>query len=191
MKGTVARGKGKQDLRNKEFLKNDDKNRAENLMVVDLVRNDLGRIAAPSATVETPRLFHVDAYPQLWQMISEVTVKTSSRLPEIFGALFPSPSVTGAPKFRACQAIHEFEMHPRGIYCGAVGFIAPANHARFSTAIRTGVVDKKKHEWRYSVGSGITVASTAAAEYEECLLKGKVLGDFAKNLFADQGASIA
>ncbi len=150
------------------------KNRAENVMIVDLIRNDLGRLAPPGG-VRVESLFDIEAYPSLWQMTSTVSAEpVEADLLTIFRALFPCGSVTGAPKIRAMQIIDELENSPRGLYCGALGWIAPDGDFRFSVPIRTLEIDRDGH-FRCGIGSGIVADSEPAAEWEECLLKGRFL----------------
>jgi para-aminobenzoate synthetase/4-amino-4-deoxychorismate lyase len=138
MKGTAPRGKTlEEDLLLAEQLRRDSKNRAENLMIVDLLRNDLGRIAA-TGSVKVPEIFTIEKYQTLLQMTSTVTATLSPEVSyyEIFRSLFPCGSVTGAPKIRAMQIIHELETEPRGIYTGAIGYFAPDAQAVFNVPIR-------------------------------------------------------
>lgn len=148
----------------------DVKSRAENLMIVDLLRNDLSRLCEPGS-VKVPELFAIEDYPTLVQMTSQVTgeLRDGVNWSEIFHALFPCGSVTGAPKIRAMEIIHDLESGPRGAYCGAVGYIAPDGDAAFSVAIRTAVLDAG--QLRYDVGSGVVLDSDGPDEYRECLLK--------------------
>ena len=151
-----------------------DKNRAENVMIVDLIRNDLGRLAPPGG-VRVDSLFDIEAYPSLWQMTSTVSAEpVEADLLSIFRALFPCGSVTGAPKIRAMQIIDELETAPRGLYCGALGWIAPDGDFRFSVPIRTLEIEADGR-FRCGIGSGIVADSEPAAEWEECLLKGRFL----------------
>ncbi len=175
MKGTACRGRDvREDARIAAWLANDQKNRAENVMIVDLLRNDLGRICRPG-TIRTSELFRVERYPDLFQMISTVhgQLMPGTSWYEIFRSLFPCGSITGAPKIRAMQIIRELEAIPRGIGCGVIGFIAPGGEAAFSVAIRTMALRGEELEMR--VGSGITYDSDAGAEYAECLLKAAFL----------------
>ncbi|MFH1277823.1 MAG: aminodeoxychorismate synthase component I [Candidatus Eisenbacteria bacterium] len=175
MKGTAPRGlTTEEDEARAEGLRSSAKERAENLMIVDMIRNDLGRIAE-TGSVETSRLFDTERYPTVWQMTSTVRARTDAPLPEIFRALFPCASVTGAPKARTMSIIAALEDSPRGIYTGAVGFVAPDRRASFSVAIRTVVVDRERRAAEYGVGGGVLWESTAEGEYDECLLKAKVL----------------
>jgi len=175
MKGTRPRGRwAAEDAEQATALAESEKDRAENLMIVDMVRNDLGRIAR-GGTVRVERLFEVERYETVWQMTSTVRAKTAASVPEIFAALFPAASVTGAPKIETMKIIHALEHAPRGVYCGAVGWWAPGRQAHFRVGIRTAVVDRAHSTARYSVGSGITWDSAAEAEYQECLDKAAVL----------------
>ncbi|MBI3117176.1 MAG: bifunctional anthranilate synthase component I family protein/class IV aminotransferase [Candidatus Hydrogenedentes bacterium] len=175
MKGTRPRGRWlEEDLARAEDLRRSEKDQAENVMVVDMIRNDLGRIAEKGSVAVT-RLFEVERYETVWQMTSTVCAHTHAGLPEIFGALFPSASVTGAPKIETMKVIRELEQQPRGVYCGAVGWWGPGRRGRFSVAIRTATIDAERGSVRYPVGSGITWGSSAADEYEECLQKAALL----------------
>jgi para-aminobenzoate synthetase/4-amino-4-deoxychorismate lyase len=177
MKGTAPRGRtARQDEACARGLLASEKDRAENLMIVDMLRNDLGRVAEPGS-VKVTELFAVERYPTLLQMTSSVEARTKAGLAEILGALFPCASVTGAPKVRTMEIIAETEAGPRGIYTGAIGFVAPGRRARFNVAIRTVVVDRELREARYGVGSGVVADSSAAGEYAECLLKARILSE--------------
>ncbi len=167
MKGTAPRGLTlEDDIARAEELRSSEKNRAENVMIVDLMRNDLGRICR-TGSVKTPKLFEVERYPSLWQMTSviEGTLIEGWTIPSVIHALFPSGSVTGAPKIRAMEHIARLEDSPRGVYTGAIGFFAPGR-ARFSVAIRTAVLRGKSGIM--GVGSGITYGSSPSIEWEEC-----------------------
>jgi para-aminobenzoate synthetase/4-amino-4-deoxychorismate lyase len=175
MKGTFPRGLTRaDDLQHAERLTRCPKNRAENLMIVDMARNDLGRIAR-IGSVRVPRLFEAEWYATLWQMTSTVVACTDAPLPEIFRALFPAASITGAPKIRATHVIHALERAPRGVYTGAIGVVLPDRHAQFNVAIRTLHYDKATGQLEYGVGSGVVWDSEQVAEYEECLTKAQVL----------------
>ena len=175
MKGTTGRGRTKlEDQEQAQALKESEKNRAENVMIVDMIRNDLGRIARVG-TVKVPELFTVEKYPTLWQMTSTVTAKTSASLTEIFTALFPCASITGAPKVSTMRIISELEATRRKIYTGSIGYIAPDRKAKFNVAIRTALIDRKSQTAEYGVGGGIVWDSTSADEYDEALLKAHVL----------------
>jgi para-aminobenzoate synthetase/4-amino-4-deoxychorismate lyase len=174
MKGTVARGRTTHEDRERaEWLRNDSKNRAENLMIVDLLRNDLGRLAR-FGTVRTENMFAVERYSTLWQMTSTVTgeLRPEVGLSDIFRALFPCGSITGAPKVRAMQLLAQLEAQSRGVYTGAVGFFSPQRTV-FNVAIRTLVMNE--NEGTMGVGSGIVIDSVADQEYSECQLKAQFL----------------
>ena len=180
MKGTAPRGRTPaEDREHSRRLLASDKERAENLMIVDLLRNDLGRVAEVGSVV-VDELFTLERYPTVWQLTSQVSARTrpGTGLLELFGALFPCGSVTGAPKRRTMQLIGELEPTPRGVYCGAVGLVAPPTapvRARFSVAIRTAVVDRSTGAAVYGAGGGITWGSEAPAERAELLAKAAVL----------------
>lgn len=176
MKGTARRGRDdREDARLVEELAGDPKTRAENLMIVDLLRNDLARVAEPGS-VEVPALFEVERHPTLLQMTSTVAARRRADcgLAGLIAALFPCGSVTGAPKLRAIERIAGLEASPRGIYTGAIGHAEPGGDLCFSVAIRTLTVDRDG-EVRYGVGGGIVADSTAAAEYAEGRLKARFL----------------
>ncbi|GAA8367701.1 bifunctional anthranilate synthase component I family protein/aminotransferase class IV [Helicobacter pylori] len=172
MKGTIARSNNPLiDEKNRLFLQNDDKNRSENVMIVDLLRNDLSRLALKNS-VKVNQLFEIISLPSVYQMISEIEaqlpLKTS--LFEIFKALFPCGSVTGCPKIKTMQIIEDLEKRPRGVYCGAIGMVG-GKKALFSVPIRT--LEKRAREdfLHLGVGSGVTYKSKASKEYEESFLK--------------------
>ena len=176
MKGTAARGRwSAEDAHNREALRRSAKDRAENVMIVDMVRNDLGRIAR-SGSVRTRSLFDVEQYPTVWQLTSSVEAESTAPLTEVFRALFPSASVTGAPKVRTMQIIRDLETSPRGAYTGAAGWVGPDGTARFNVAIRTAWIDRATGRAEYGTGSGIVWDSDPAAEHAECLAKTRVLG---------------
>ncbi|MCC6696566.1 MAG: aminodeoxychorismate synthase component I [Candidatus Hydrogenedentes bacterium] len=175
MKGTAPRGRfSEEDRANANALRASIKDRAENVMIVDLLRNDMGRISR-TGSVRVESLFDVERYPTVWQMTSTIASRTDAAVPEIFAALFPSGSVTGAPKVRTMEIIRAIERVPRGVYCGAVGWWGPERRASFNVAIRTAVIDTEDSSATYFVGSGITWDSSAEAEYAECLNKAWVL----------------
>ena len=180
MKGTAARGHDPESDRERaRRLRASPKEQAENLMIVDLLRNDLSKIAL-TGSVEVPELFALERYPTVWQMTSEVTARLGAGvgLVEIFRALFPCGSVTGAPKRRSMEIIRELESGPRGVYCGAIGLVAPPSEpvrARFSVAIRTAVVDRRAGTAVYGSGGGITWDSVPAEEWAELLTKATIL----------------
>jgi para-aminobenzoate synthetase/4-amino-4-deoxychorismate lyase len=175
MKGTAPRGKNSsEDARLKTWLTMDEKQRAENLMIVDLLRNDLGRIAK-IGTVEVTDLFTVETYRSVHQMTSGITAELRGGVgfSDILKALFPCGSVTGAPKVRAMEIIRELEGEPRGIYTGAIGRVAPNGDAQFNVAIRTIMLDASRGEM--GIGSGLVSDSKVGAEFDECLLKAQFL----------------
>lgn len=177
MKGTARRGRYvEEDLRMRKELARSAKNRAENVMIVDLLRNDLGRLAKEGG-VAVPRLFTLERYPTVWQMTSTVTaeIPADTTWTEILTALFPCGSITGAPKVQTMRWIATLESSPRGVYCGTIGFITPQGDAAFSVAIRTVTLERKTGQAEYGVGGGITWDSTAEGEYEEALTKAKLL----------------
>ncbi len=175
MKGTAPRGLTPEaDRANAEGLQASTKNRAENLMIVDMVRNDLGRIAVPG-TVETPDVLALEKYPTVWQMTSKVTAETQASVVDVFTALFPPASITGAPKARTMQIISEVETTPRHLYTGAIGFISPGRSAQFNVAIRTMRVDHDRAQAEYGVGGGIVWDSDCLAEQAECRTKARIL----------------
>ena len=174
MKGTARRGLTyDEDLAQREWLKNSEKNRAENLMIVDMVRNDLGRVAQ-TGSVKVDELFTIEKYPTVWQMVSEVSCRAKVDVSSVFKALFPPASITGAPKKRTMEIIEELEVSPRRIYTGSVGFLAP-DRAQFNVAIRTVLVNKKTDSAAYGIGGGIVWDSHRDDEYEECLTKARIL----------------
>jgi para-aminobenzoate synthetase/4-amino-4-deoxychorismate lyase len=175
MKGTAPRGRWyEDDLAQASALASAEKDRAENVMIVDMVRNDLGRVAV-CGSVEVPSLFSVERHPTVWQMTSTVRARTRAPLVDIFRALFPPASITGAPKRRAMEIIAELESSPRRLYTGAIGFIAPGRRSRFNVAIRTVLIRKDSGTAEYGIGGGIVWDSTAAGELAESLAKAKVL----------------
>ena len=183
MKGTIRRGATpREDDGLRRALVADPKNRAENLMIVDLLRNDLSVVCTPGS-VAVPALFETEAHPTLTQMTSTVEGRLveGADLAAIFGALFPSGSITGAPKRRAIARIAEIEDAPRGAYCGAIGYASPTGEMAFSVAIRTVTATGPGDGRRLvaGVGSGVTYDSVADDEYRECLLKAAFLGTLA------------
>ena len=189
MKGTAPRGRSPQaddDL--VASLLEGEKDRAENLMIVDLLRNDLSRVSVPGS-VRVPSLFEAERYETLTQMTSTIRadLRPDAGLEDVLRALFPCGSVVGAPKLRAQEVIRQLEDRPRGAYCGAIGYAAPDAQgglasAAFNVAIRTAVLREgaEGREGRYDVGSGVVWDSEADAEYDECLLKARVLTDLAR-----------
>lgn len=174
MKGTAPRGATPQeDTALKEFLRHDEKNQAENRMIVDLLRNDISLISEVG-TLEVPELFRIETYPTVHQMVSRVRARLLPELSirRIFAALFPCGSITGAPKIRAMEILRELEGSPRDVYCGAIGWIAPGGRMRFSVAIRT-ISLFADGTATYNVGGGIVFDSKDEEEYQECLLKAR------------------
>ena len=184
MKGTARRAPAAdEDAERARWLTADPKNRAENLMIVDLLRNDLS-VVAESGSVRVPALFAAERYDTLWQMTStvEARLRPEVGMADLFRALFPCGSVTGAPKIRAMQLIHDLEAEPRGVYCGAIGYVAPGGRAVFNVPIRTVVL--RGSEGRMGSGSGVVWDSEPDAEYDECLLKARFLTEPAPPDFA-------
>ena len=176
MKGTAAREADPAvDALARLNLAESTKNRAENLMIVDLLRNDLGRIAE-IGSVGVSDLFAVETYPTVHQMVSTVTarLKPGAGVDAIVRALFPCGSVTGAPKIRAMEVIAELERSPRGVYCSAIGVFAPDGSARFNVAIRTLTISGTRGE--LGIGGAVVQDSDADGEYDECLLKARFIG---------------
>ena len=177
MKGTAPRGgTPEEDLASRDGLGLCEKNRAENLMIVDLLRNDLGRVCRPGS-IEASSLFETRTYPTLHQMVSTVRgeLRGSTTMHELFRALFPSGSVTGAPKVRAMNLIRSLEKSPRGVYTGAIGFMIPEGRTVFNVAIRT--IELEGGHGVYGTGSGIVWDSDPRQEYFECMLKARILSE--------------
>ncbi|KJJ84321.1 para-aminobenzoate synthase subunit I [Candidatus Omnitrophus magneticus] len=173
MKGTKSRGiTPREDAFNKQFLYSDEKNRAENIMIVDLLRNDLGKISL-SGSVKTDKIFSVEEYDTLFQMTSDITstLKKNINFYKIFQALFPSGSVTGAPKKRTLDIIRSLEKEERNIYTGCIGYISPKKNCLFNIAIRTALINKTSGHGELGIGSGVVFDSIPKKEYEESLLK--------------------
>ena len=175
MKGTAPRApEPDADAATRRALCASAKERAENLMIVDMVRNDLGRIARPGS-VRVAELFRAERYATLWQLTSTVEAQTAAPLPEILRALFPAASITGAPKRAAMARVAALETTPRGVYTGALCWFAPGHRAWANVAIRTLVVDRVAGRSEYGVGGGIVWDSSAAAEIAEARAKAQVL----------------
>ena len=175
MKGTASREPAyEEDRAAREALARSEKNRAENIMIVDMIRNDMGRIA-DSGSVEVTGEFDVESFPTVHQMTSTVESDCSAGISEILGAMFPCASITGAPKVRTMQIIRDLESSPRGVYCGTIGYAGPGGTADFNVAIRTVVVDRSTGAAEYGVGGGIVWDSSAGGELDECLHKARVL----------------
>ncbi|NOZ67244.1 MAG: aminodeoxychorismate synthase component I [Alphaproteobacteria bacterium] len=182
MKGTCGRGRTlAEDAIKADTMQKDDKSRAENLMIVDLLRNDLAKISEP-ASVKLKSLYDVEKYSTLFQMTStiEARVPDGADMVDLIKALFPCGSVTGAPKIRAMEIISELEKSPRGIYTGAIGYMGPDGDCCFSVPIRTLTIDKDGRG-EMGIGSAIVADSDVQSEYDECLLK----ADFAVRPFRD------
>jgi para-aminobenzoate synthetase/4-amino-4-deoxychorismate lyase len=181
MKGTRRRGLMLADDEDERaVLESSEKDRAENLMIVDMVRNDLGRISRVG-TVKVPALFTTEKYDTVWQLTSTVEAEpiAGTTLTDVFEALFPCASITGAPKVSTMGIIERLEHDRRGVYCGTVGFGGPGAGGEaewaFNVAIRTVVIDRAANTATYGTGGGITYDSTTAGEYNEALLKAEVL----------------
>lgn len=175
MKGTARRGRTfSEDWNQAEALRGSEKDRAENIMIVDMIRNDIGRIAEPGS-VKTVSKYDVEKYPTVWQMTSTVAGKSSESISTVWKALFPCASITGAPKTKTMELIQGLETSPRKIYTGSIGFITPQQEACFNVAIRTALIDLKKGLLEFGIGGGIVWDSDAESEYEETLTKARVL----------------
>ena len=183
MKGTARRGRTfSEDWKAAEALRESEKDRAENIMIVDMIRNDIGRIAIPGG-VETLSQYDVEKYPTVWQMTSTVRGQVEPRrntdkhglFENVFRALFPCASITGAPKAKTMEIIQGLETTPRKVYTGGIGFLSPQGEACFNVAIRTALVDRKAGRLEFGIGGGIVWDSDAEAEYEETLTKARVL----------------
>ena len=174
MKGTARRGRfTAEDQQAGQALTGSAKDQAENLMIVDMVRNDLGRIAV-KGSVQVDQLFKLEQYPTVWQLTSTVSARTHADLATIFQALFPCASIVGAPKRRTMEIIESIEQVPRGLYTGAIGWLAPEGRAQFNVAIRTARLGKNSTV-NYGVGGGIVWDSNPAEEAQECIDKSRVL----------------
>ena len=161
-----------EDRQQADWLYNSEKNRAENVMILDMVRNDMGRIAR-TGSVQVPELFKIEKYSTVWQMTSTVQAETEAGLCEIMQSLFPAASITGAPKIKTMQLINGLESSPCGIYTGAIGYFAPGRKAQFNVAIRTIHIDKLRQEAKYGVGGGIVWDSEEDMEWEETIDKAR------------------
>ncbi len=177
MKGTAPRGRNtEQDEQYKMALVESVKDRSENLMIVDMIRNDLGRIAE-SGSIRIDHPFAIETYETLFQMTTTVTARTSASLCEIFSALFPCASITGAPKVNTMKFICEIEPDPRGVYTGSIGYVGPDRTAQFNVAIRTITIRRVDGQAVYGAGSGIVWDSDPASEYLECLTKTRIISE--------------
>ncbi len=178
MKGTAPRADDPlEDQRLGQRLQASTKDRAENLMIVDLLRNDLGRIATPGTVIAEP-LFSLEAYPSVWTMTSTVqaSIAAQTSLEQILRALFPCGSITGAPKIAAMKRIQQTETQPRGLYCGSIGWLAPNGDFSLNVAIRTLLLNQDG-SGLYHVGGGIVYDSVAALEWDECHWKARIVID--------------
>lgn len=175
MKGTCRRGRTlSEDTRLALELASSSKERAENVMILDMVRNDLGRLAVPGS-VRVAELFAIERYATVMQMTSSVEADIDAPLADLFSALFPCASITGAPKLRTMEILSGLETTPRGLYTGALGFVAPGGDARFSVAIRTAWLDRRRGTVEYGTGSGIVWDSRPLDELAEARIKTRVL----------------
>lgn len=171
MKGTAARGRyNDEDCQIAAWLQQSEKERAENVMIVDMLRNDIGKVAK-NGTVVVSDLFTVKKFRTLFQMVSTVEGVVAASWVEILLALFPCASITGAPKIRTTQIIRELETTPRHVYCGTVGWFGPHRQACFNVAIRTVLIDRTEGVAEFGTGGGIVWGSTAANEFRECRIK--------------------
>lgn len=177
MKGTASRGLTyAEDIKSAEWLKHSEKNKRENKMIVNLMKNDLEKIAC-KGTIEVPKLYEIEKYPTVYQMTSTVTAQISKQknLTDIFKALFPCGSITGSPRKATMEIIKQLEGVPREVYCGTIGYITPENEAVFNVPIRTVTINNKSGQAIYGVGGAITEDSTKEEEYGEVLTKTKLL----------------
>lgn len=183
IKGTAKRGKtSKEDNENIIKLQTNPKEQSENVMIVDLVRNDLSKIASKN-TVKVEELCKIYTFPTVHQMISTISCSISKNLTilDVFEATFPMGSMTGAPKKRTLEIINELEIHKRGLYSGTIGYITPEGNADFNVVIRTLLYNKTKKYLSLSVGSAVTFAANAQDEYKECLLKAQSIRNLLEN----------
>lgn len=183
IKGTIRRGKtAAEDAILREQLVNSEKERAENLMIVDLVRNDLAR-SAETGSVRVDELFGIYGFQQVYQMISTVSATLRGELSwaDVIRNAFPMGSMTGAPKIRSMQLIDELEVSRRGVYSGAIGFVTPEGDFDFNVVIRTLLYDAASQYASFSVGSAITYDADPQQEWEECLLKAQAIRDVLEN----------
>ena len=175
MKGTAPRAvNAEEDLANKHALESSEKDRSENIMIVDMIRNDLGRICQPG-TITADNLFAIESLPTVWQQTSSVSGKTEARFSDILSTLFPCASITGAPKKRTMEIINALEDDARGVYTGCIGVLKPDRSMRFSVAIRTLVLDTDTRSASYGIGGGIVWDSAPLSEWQESLDKSKLL----------------
>ena len=196
MKGTVKRGvNNTKDAEVASWLHASVKNRAENVMITDMVRNDMARLS-DTASVNVASLFTVERYPSVWQMTSTVVSKATPTLTEIFTALFPAASITGAPKHAAMKLITQLEDSPREIYTGAIGHVSPCGDAIFNVAIRTAWWQKEFDHAKFGVGCGIIWDSVPTDEFHELDAKARILSQPSPDFYlfetmkvTDQGVS--
>ena len=184
MKGTAARGAtAAEDAAIAAALPEDEKQRAENLMIVDLMRNDIGRLAK-IGSMKAARLFEVETFETVHQMISVVEgeVAPDLSLKQLLEGLFPCGSITGAPKIRTMEIIRALEATPRGVYTGAIGYVTPDNDVTLSVPIRTVVIDAQSGRGELGIGGGITWASDPLEEWDECLLKARFLSGLVRDI---------
>ncbi len=175
MKGTVRRPECNKEAEiARDWLYMSEKNRAENIMIVDMMRNDLAQVAEVGS-VRVDELFSIEEYPTVYQMTSKVSAVTKQSAVQVFSRLFPCASITGAPKIKTMEIIRDLEVGGRGVYTGSIGYFSPDNNARFNVAIRTAVIDQEKKELEYGVGSGVIWEAKPEAEYDECIAKAQVV----------------
>ena len=175
MKGTAPRGRYLlEDEKNRQWLQQSEKNRAENTMIVDMIRNDLGKIA-DKGSVQVNSLHTIEKYQTALQMTSSIQATTSQSVVEIFKAMFPCASITGAPKVKTMETIQQLETEARKIYTGSIGYILPDRQAKFNVAIRTVLIDKIDNTAEFGIGGGIVWDSESKEEYQESLIKAKLL----------------
>ena len=175
MKGTAPRASDAQeDLANKHALENSEKDRSENIMIVDMIRNDLGKICQPG-TITAANLFAIECLPTVWQQTSSVTGTTKAGFSDILTTLFPCASITGAPKKRTMEIINDLEDNARGVYTGCIGVLKPDRSMRFSVAIRTLVMETDTRSASYGIGGGIVWDSAPISEWQESLDKSRLL----------------
>lgn len=178
IKGTTKRDleNAENDFRLKHHLATSEKDRCENVMIVDLVRNDMSKIAA-AGSVQVPQLFTIDSFPQVHQMKSTIECLLPGNITfnDLITAMFPMGSMTGAPKKKVLELTSAYEVHPRGIYSGTIGYIDPEGNCDFNVVIRSVIYSRHARFLEYYVGGGITINSNPSEEYDECLLKAKAI----------------
>ena len=182
IKGTIRRGKNDaEDQQLKTLLRTSQKELAENMMIIDLVRNDLSKCSNPG-TVKVDEFFGIYTFKQVHQMVSTISseLKNNITVSQIIQNTFPMGSMTGAPKFRVMKAIEEYEDSQRGIYSGSIGYITPDGDFDFNVVIRSIIYDQKNKKLSFHVGSAITYDADPEYEYEECLLKAKSMMEILK-----------